>query len=557
MSTFVYNDGSFDPEKKGVLSVTFGMFFDGTKNNRYHTEIRKKIENKGEFKDQAPTQEERDIYANYGDNESFGNDFTNVARKWYCCERKKYAIYVEGIGTVGKEVKDKDDEMDGFAYGRGVTGIIAKVHSGCKMLAEKIKEEYDKKVEDDDINHIHLIVDAFGFSRGAAAARHFLYNLQKRAYPPSCQSINTVHNIDPSLAVIKTDYAGYFIKDSWVKDGLLPRYGFLGISLLEAGISRELIETMGVKVRFLGIYDTVASYDPNCILIPNFEKQIHKLHLHDLGTPTRAVHYTALDEHRENFSLTRLKIGQEFEFPGVHSDVGGSYNHDKLSTQEFARKQQKAKLLLQSVPTRKASEYEMVRLDSDIFLKNFEKFRQELISEGWFTEDQIKIKYQFPIQKHLYAERILNRGYSFIPLHFMCDEAANYLAENLFGEKILSDYALEDDFLEKVKNYLKQYTIEGKNKWRLIDSSVSHNYNNNISPLDIQEIEPADNTHTTASSKEIIPTINLEQVEISAYRSDYILRKLRNQYLHWSAKLNTFTDRIANSPAKNRKRMDF
>ncbi|ATA90306.1 hypothetical protein CAPN001_24460 [Capnocytophaga stomatis] len=60
MSTFVYNDGSFDPEKKGVLSVTFGMFFDGTKNNRYHTEIRKKIENKGEFKDQAPTQEERE-----------------------------------------------------------------------------------------------------------------------------------------------------------------------------------------------------------------------------------------------------------------------------------------------------------------------------------------------------------------------------------------------------------------------------------------------------------------------------------------------------------------
>lgn len=49
MSAFVYNDGSSEPEKEEVLSITFGLFFDGTKNNRYHTEIRKKIENKGEF----------------------------------------------------------------------------------------------------------------------------------------------------------------------------------------------------------------------------------------------------------------------------------------------------------------------------------------------------------------------------------------------------------------------------------------------------------------------------------------------------------------------------
>ncbi|MDO4228970.1 MAG: hypothetical protein Q4C98_04085 [Capnocytophaga sp.] len=50
MSTFVYNDGSFESKNKDTLSVTFGLFFDGTTNNRYHTEIRKKVEKKGSLK---------------------------------------------------------------------------------------------------------------------------------------------------------------------------------------------------------------------------------------------------------------------------------------------------------------------------------------------------------------------------------------------------------------------------------------------------------------------------------------------------------------------------
>lgn len=49
MGTFVYNTGN---TKAAVdeLHLSFGVFFDGTLNNRENTEIRKKVENIGEFR---------------------------------------------------------------------------------------------------------------------------------------------------------------------------------------------------------------------------------------------------------------------------------------------------------------------------------------------------------------------------------------------------------------------------------------------------------------------------------------------------------------------------
>ena len=41
MSAFVYNDGIYNEEKSGELKLTFGMFFDVTKNNMYHTRLLK------------------------------------------------------------------------------------------------------------------------------------------------------------------------------------------------------------------------------------------------------------------------------------------------------------------------------------------------------------------------------------------------------------------------------------------------------------------------------------------------------------------------------------
>ncbi len=57
-----------------------------------------------------------------GVDNSFSNDYTNVARMYQCCEQNSYGIYVEGIGTLNNN-RDVDD---GFQYGSGKTGVRGK-----------------------------------------------------------------------------------------------------------------------------------------------------------------------------------------------------------------------------------------------------------------------------------------------------------------------------------------------------------------------------------------------------------------------------------------------
>ena len=543
--TFVYNTGNPLPDPPGTLKLTYGVFFDGTLNNRENTEIRKKVEKKGEFRYISASEEELRIYKKYAkEDNSCGNDFTNVARKSYCCE-ELYTTYVEGIGTIDK----KGDEGDGYKYGRSTTGIIGKVRNGCKALAEKVKSARDSSDNKKKLKEIILTIDIFGFSRGAAAARNFAYNLQMAAYAPKsyfppvqgAQRIETDHE--------ESEFMG--IEQSWIKEGILPKFGHFGTSLLQAGISRDLVDDMTIIVRFIGIYDTVASYDPNPTLglIPNFKNNISKLHLHEIGNPKKAVHFTAADEHRKNFSLTRfsqveLKTGIERNFPGVHSDIGGSYNHDALAETEFINENVKPD------PVVGVSEKEGIYLQNAYSKNSLESMHDELIEQGWYKKNQLKIEARWKYV--LFGTRYLYRGYSFIPLHFMSDYARPYLNENQMTDlkygKLMTDYALNDDFLEKTKDYLKEHCIEKNEKWIL-----KGNFN---VPDDEVEIPHSDEKQTKSSDL-IIYSGEIEEVIIPSYMSDYLLRKLRNKYLHRSAKLNTIADDFANAPNSDYRRREF
>ena len=538
--TFVYNTGNPLPDSPGTLKLAYGVFFDGTLNNRENTEIRKKVEKKGEFRMISASEEDLRIYKKYAkEDNSFGNDFTNVARKWYCAE-EEYRVYVEGIGTIDKE----GDEGGGYKYGRGKTGIVGKVRNGCKALADKVKKEKDESI--DTIEEIILTLDIFGFSRGSAAARNFAYNLQKGAYPPrsyyppvqGAQIIEVDHDESEFMAIEK----------SWVKDGKLPKCGHLGTALLQAGIDRELIDSMTVIVRFIGIYDTVASYDPTCLLLPSFKRKIKQLHLHEIGSPKKAVHFTAADEHRGNFSLTRfskieLRTGIERNFPGVHSDIGGSYNHDELSPAGFSKES------IQPDPLEGVSEREKIDLQVTYTKGGSQSYHDELIVEGWYKKEQLTVEPRFNYV--LCGRKYLYRGYSFIPLHFMCDYALPYLNEkgksDLKYQKLMTDYALNDEFLDKVKSYLQEHCIEKNESWGL--KGKYH-----VPEDDIEK--PVENTAPNPNEP-IFDGGDLEEVVVTGYRSDYLLRRLRNRYLHRSAKYNKPADYFANAPTDDRKRMVF
>ena len=539
--TFVYNTGNPLPESPGTLKLTYGVFFDGTLNNRENTEIRKKVEKKGEFRMASASEEEYKIYKDYAkEDNSFGNDFTNVARKYMCTDRINYSIYVEGIGTIDK----KNDVGDGYKYGRGKTGVVGKVKNRCKTLAERI---FIIAKENNLLEEIELTLDIFGFSRGAAAARNFAYNLQMDAYPP-----NTYYPPVQGAQKIEVDHEKsefVAIERSWLKDGKLPKFGHLGTALLQAGLSRDLIDSMTVIVRFIGIYDTVASYDPTCLLLPNFRKKIEQLHLHEIGSPKKAVHFTAADEHRKNFALTRfsqvkLRTGIERSFPGVHSDIGGSYNHDALTAVELSKEK------VQPDPIKGVSEKEEIDLQVTYTRGGSQSLHDKLIAEGWYKKEQLAVEPRFNYV--LCGRRYLYRGYSFIPLHFMCDYALPYLNEekkdNLKYQKLMEVYALGDEFLENVKAYLQKHCIEKNETWEL-----KRKYQVSEEAMD----ETAPKSSLFNNNEPTYQGEKLEEVVITGYRSDYLLRRLRNRYLHQSAKYNSFSDYLANAPTNNRKRSVF
>ncbi|QYN50686.1 phospholipase effector Tle1 domain-containing protein [Apibacter sp. ESL0404] len=525
--TFVFNSGEARSEP-GELQLTYGLFFDGTLNNRENTRIWKKVRGIDGYGN--PTKEEIEIFEQNAqekkflsrkrvdkESTSYLNDFTNVGRKSLSCNRE-YTIYVEGIGTQDK----KEDKLWGYALGRGETGIQGKVTNGCETLAEKITE-FSKKFKRGNIQFdtILITVDVFGFSRGAAAARYFAYNIQKLAYPAKVKNGRYY------------DHEGKEVPQAWVKNGKLPRMGNLGTALLKKKISHELIDNTFIHLRFLGIYDTVVSYDPDTWLLPNFKSKISKLHLDELGRPQKIVHFTSLDEHREYFPLTRIKPGTnriERNFPGVHSDIGGSYSNYTETGSE--------NLLIE-----KRSKYELEKLID---------YRAELIQGGWYTPEQLKIEPKM-VTKHshysLKGERNLRKEYSYIFLHLMREESEPYMGKYYMpGE--MEKYSLSGNkILEQAKEYLQLYTMKWNEDWVLKSEKEEKKLNQATSTKEIKE------NHLNQADKKILTETNHQPIEkeleeIYVTDSDRLLKKIRNYYLHWSSHWGE----LGNTPNKSRKR---
>ena len=266
------------PENKIGVKVTVNLFFDGTKNNAKNTEARlvyEKEQKEGRKKEEL-SKDAKAFKENDEDDSSYDNYYSNVAimhdiniedRK-----NRKFKIYIEGEGTE----EHKTDSTKGYAFGSGATGVTAKVSKAFQKIKAEIdylkKKDFIKK--DQFVNEIDLTV--FGFSRGAAAARHFIAQRGR----------------------LQLEYN---------------------------------LESTKLHVKFVGLYDTVSSYSESMSTSPDFDNDVDELQLKLEGNIEKVVHLTASDEYRENFSLTNIKssiqagVGFELELPGVHSDIGGGY----------------------------------------------------------------------------------------------------------------------------------------------------------------------------------------------------------------------------------------
>jgi uncharacterized protein (DUF2235 family) len=448
MSNIIFGEPRFVPPKednKETNDVYIGVFFDGTSNNRENIEGRRKDSS---LKNTYTSDQD-------GSNSSYGNDNTNVDRleKAYLRDNSchYYSVYVEGIGTKNPD-KNDDGTLDyygdftrGQGYGTGETGLFEKVQKSCFDISRRLKKENEVSINT-------LCFDVFGFSRGATAARIFINELNKK-----------------KVANDKNSYD----------------FGYLGKAFKELEYKNK---PNRIKIRLLGLYDTVSSYGNN--VFDDVDSDKIPLKIPKVGF---TVHLTAEDEHRENFPLTNIASaganGIELSLPGVHSDIGGGY---KTKTETVILTETASKL---------------------------EEERKYVIEQGWFKSNELK---ELPSLIPYYLEGTrekLSNSYSLVLLHLMAEFGKrkykipwnyNDFLNHAKFYKIPSEATLTD-----IKKRIDQYAFDGKPKLKFYTSKQ----------IDAKRKKVWFNQQEVDDFNSIVGDHNL-------------LLKLRNKYLHCSANMD-------------------
>lgn len=286
------------------ITLTVGLFFDGTGNNRANSDdLRLAYAHcanlVGEARAKACAKYEE--YAGVGlGNASWQGGDTNISRLFDLYQSSdelsdseteaQVKAYVSGIGTADGE----SDSVLGKALGSSLIRQFEGVVTKTDEVLDNISAELTRfiKLNREKVAIAKVQFDVFGFSRGAAAARHFA---------------NRVMNQDAAIALA-------------IENGL----DMAGHHGKPAG-----------EVRFLGLFDTVAAigsllnfYDINGRRNPGVNLELRP------SVAQKVFQISAMHECRYNFSLNSIAgMWPELALPGAHSDIGGGYNagEDEIS----------------------------------------------------------------------------------------------------------------------------------------------------------------------------------------------------------------------------------
>nr|WP_315444996.1 type VI secretion system tip protein TssI/VgrG [uncultured Pseudomonas sp.] len=288
-----------EDETPGGITLRIGVFFDGTGNNKANSETVAACYAADANLAEAAAEIQQHC-ATYGydgngsspDN-SYGNDVSNIVRLYELYtdhsfetlpEKTRNAslrVYIEGIGTTA----DAGDSLYAQATGRGETGVSARVEQSPEKIIGQVRSLIDKNP---NLLIEKIEFDIFGFSRGAAAARHFANEVLKGersiladAFPAGSPALSSTFDWRPQSSI---------------------------------------------SINFIGLFDTVAAIANPWLFDftgANSRNSGLDLKLPD-GCANKVVHLVARDEYRENFALNSLGDIDLF-LPGAHSDLGGGY----------------------------------------------------------------------------------------------------------------------------------------------------------------------------------------------------------------------------------------
>lgn len=283
------------PAEKVKIALRVGLFFDGTGNNASNSTLGVVCGAHHPVRQEDLDASCKPYMSDPGS--SYGNDVSNVKRlsELYLAppsldgegqqKRASRVLYIDGIGTTAGE----KDSLIGSGTGRGDTGVEGRVQQAFGRIKTLIKRLLEEN-PDCEINS--LTFDAFGFSRGAAAARHFANEVAR----------GKRGQLGPALRDNVTAFSSTFV-DQYQRD---------------------------INMGFIGLFDTVASVagltnlgNISSSIIPGVKLHLARKYF------SHVVHLVARDELRANFALSTVKPDHiEIVLPGAHSDIGGGYLAD-------------------------------------------------------------------------------------------------------------------------------------------------------------------------------------------------------------------------------------
>ena len=288
------SDDSSEEENHPKVRVEAGIFFDGTGNNRNNPQTYQQQMDECLTANAAGAISEEECSSELSQimEGSYLNAETNVSKLENLYQRTggqgesgetivRLSTYVPGVGTKSGE----PDDGPSMGLGLGEQGILKKIDEGSRELALAVGELVKEPIDE-------LVLDVFGFSRGAATGRHFVSR--------------EIYDTTGSL------YGEY-------KGMLVRAFEREGIPWPEK-----------VTVRFLGLFDTVAAVAD----LDNLDFSAHDAKTGRVNVNVKpkhvqqAVQFVAWDERRHNFSLNSLRNESgnlpehfsEWVLPGARTD---------------------------------------------------------------------------------------------------------------------------------------------------------------------------------------------------------------------------------------------
>jgi hypothetical protein len=281
----------------------FSFFFDGTGNNRYVDEGLRK--------------------------------HSNVARLFRVHKKPDrvkgiYAFYIQGVGTYFPEIGDDGGETLGLGCGaKGAERLDYALQRFDEFIQHHLEQAKSPSNAIVEIN-----VAAFGFSRGAALARAFVNLLLDKR----CVTRSGTWVLKNGFWPVRIRFMGLF--DTVASVGLpmstntTSTVGSVASSV-EYMVRSRLLDykaTRPAKLAFSenaaagadpapGIYDGHSDWGSKLNIKPQVEEVRHFIAAHELRNSFPVESVSILQSNR----ISKSSHFYETVYPGVHSDVGGSY----------------------------------------------------------------------------------------------------------------------------------------------------------------------------------------------------------------------------------------